>query len=514
MDQEYVAGQNAATDDLFHQQARQQNQNISDVNYHAGYNEQIKGQRAQTTKDGHPEYMHAEKVQQNVSKTAYGLDAEKIREKMVNMNCSAQEIENALNGTNKTSSYSNGGQGLRMAQRGSAIAEMQRKSLEKFEATFAGEDMSTEAQQRKMMDMANGGFNLKHQVHAQAVASGGYGDAAREANQDFYNPVTMTQGYEQQRNLKNTLGGKNYSADADANLHKVKFPAAETDAYLDGKKLRGINSNYKTEYYQTKHENQMGKALAETAEVQQAMKNQNNLSDTLYSAGARQLRRQVQLNESPELAQAKFNAKVLSRKAYKEGYIAMLASKKDGRTLEDFPEYVKAKQLASVAAKKVYELEAKEKLMTPIGIDNTHESFQIAKKQEKIMRDSIYSQSRKDVIAEQKGYMTMPADVHPIVVQGNYKKAMMQNEGYARDAREEAREANFPVEITEGFQQQTKLNKIKSSYAKDAAANRAQIIYNAADTEKYEADKKLSKQLTNYNESQQKVYSEYKDSEA
>ena len=80
MEEQFVSGAGAATDDMFHQHTKKQQENFSSNQYKAGFNEQIKGQRAQTTRDGHPEYLHAEKQQQNVSETHYKQQAAKARQ--------------------------------------------------------------------------------------------------------------------------------------------------------------------------------------------------------------------------------------------------------------------------------------------------------------------------------------------------------------------------------------------------------------------------------------------------
>merc|ERR1712158_211603 len=132
----------------------------------------------------------------------------------------------------------------------------------------------------------------------------GYSEEAYEAMaNDTYYPVTMTQIYEQQKALKEKVGADNYNIDSKIAQQKVNYPVDQSQGYQMQKNLSKKSSDYQKEYYNTRHENEIGKALAETQGVQQAAKNAKNISNHHYKIGAEELRKLVQLNESPELTQ-------------------------------------------------------------------------------------------------------------------------------------------------------------------------------------------------------------------
>ena len=70
-EQLYIAGQNAGARDRQIEHAKKVARMMSEKEYRSGHYEQIRGQRAQTEVTGHPEYVHAEKQQQNISDLQY-----------------------------------------------------------------------------------------------------------------------------------------------------------------------------------------------------------------------------------------------------------------------------------------------------------------------------------------------------------------------------------------------------------------------------------------------------------
>jgi len=468
MEEQFVSGAGAATDDMFHQHTKKQQENFSSNQYKAGFNEQIKGQRAQTTRDGHPEYLHAEKQQQNVSETHYKQQAAKARQ-TTNVDGESFSIQQA-----------------QKAQK--IVVDKLQNGRDAIKQMGLDRDWTQDVEQKKHM----------HNKYMQGI---GYSEEAQEAmRNEAYMPVTMTQIYQQSKAMKDKIGGHNYDADSKIAASKTQYPVNESAGYEMQKNLAKKNSDYKKEYYNTRHENNMGKALAGTAQVQQAAKNQTNASDNQYKIGAAELRRLVQLNESPELTQARVNAHNLSRKAYKAGYIAMINSKKENRKLEDFPEYMAAKKAASAASKVLYELEAKAMAEHPLGIQKDHASIVNAKKTTDILNETKYKESMTANNESSKGYMTMDADVHPVVVQSNYKKAMQTNYGYSKEAQDMMTEPDYPVSETEFYKQKKMLAPFMSikNYRETADNDNQRPKFDQSKTEKYQQDRNLNKTISGY----------------
>lgn len=70
-EQLYIAGQNAGARDRQIEHAKKVARMMSEKEYRSGHYDQIRGQRAQTEVVGHPEYLHAEKQQKNISDLQY-----------------------------------------------------------------------------------------------------------------------------------------------------------------------------------------------------------------------------------------------------------------------------------------------------------------------------------------------------------------------------------------------------------------------------------------------------------
>jgi len=93
----YIAGQNAGAKDRMIEHAKNVAKMMSEKEYRSGHYEQVRGQRAQTEVIGHPEYLHAEKQQKNVSDLHYQQSGKSfLQENAPRMNPESSSVAHAI----------------------------------------------------------------------------------------------------------------------------------------------------------------------------------------------------------------------------------------------------------------------------------------------------------------------------------------------------------------------------------------------------------------------------------
>jgi hypothetical protein len=450
-------------------QIAQNNRNYSRKAYREAYRLMIEGHRAQTEIESHPEYVNAANAQKAVSDLRYKAAAMKAQ-------------------TEDLKGIDDNFEMFSRSKATAAVLNDKKYQQQKTEAVEQCRGFQT-------MDAATHPLVGQHNYQGALQSNLGYKGEHNKEKQDVFFPQTITDGYEQQKNLKDV--NRNYKKDADEERTNVHYNYAETEHAQNQTKLAQTISTYSS----NPGAGDYRKALADTPVISTSKKMQEH-SDKKYREAGEVIKHQYTLPvDTPEYRQQKLNEYNASKKKYREAYAKMLNDMPPDRSIEGHPEYVLSARSQINASDTHYQKEARHANQRPVGTaDLEQPAVKQAVQNQKNVSDRLYTQSGRQVQDDCKGFMTM-TEGNPLVAQHQYYAALNSDRGYKGEHQAEKQDVYFPANITPGFEADRAVKDFRSDkfYKKDTEQSH-KIDYNAAETEKYQQDAALNSTMYHYDD--------------
>ena len=308
----------------------------------------------------------------------------------------------------------------------------------------------------------------------------------------IYYPVNVTPMYETMKNNKTFQSDLIYKANYEETKFVNKFNSADTQKYADDHKVREFQSEatYRKQWNET--ERHQFKTPAVTMEMERVSP-LKKLTAGVYAREAKNLAMKYGLvYDDITLTNLMAVGSLASDIHYQKKYRAEDLGKSSTADVNGYLPYVSQKQVRDKTSDKNYKKDA-----VKVMEHNNYQLFDEEKKAQKIAlscKASEYKKSMLQAIDEFKGYMRMDAHLHPVVQRGVAVAEMQSQALYTEEWEIEKDAIYFPVQLTPGYETAMNAHKIQSDlhYKADHEANKFKNIYNAAATEKYVNDKKLS----------------------
>merc|ERR1712142_694954 len=143
-------------------------------------------------------------------------------------------------------------------------------------------------------------------------------------------------------------------------------------------------------------------------------------------------------------------------------------------------------KVAEQISKNEYPKAAKKDMVEIPGLPVDAPDFERSKNASAILSDLQYKKDMPAVTAEFKGYQTMDAQEHPVVIKGKKAKEILSEIPYREEYHDEKALVYYPVHITEGYDSVKKTREATGpGYTKDWEADKLKCDYKITDTERW-----------------------------
>lgn len=334
---------------------------------------------------------------------------------------------------------------------------------------------------------------------------------AKEDGEGVFFPCHVTEGYNLALQVSRITSDRHYKKKALDEQHKTIFNYTLTDNYQRDLKNQNVLNN-QSYVAKAKEAQVQVKPLAVTAEMERSKTLQPFLSDAQYTTAAKAIQEKYNLMmDIQSMAHALQIGKDVSDLVYKEDYNKNVKGKMN-QLAESYPEYQHLKAVADATSNAAYTAKGRE-VMNKFNIPLDYPLLNLAKQNSLNISDRIYQKQRRKVIDDYKGYMRMDAHQHPVVLKGLTANLIASNKLYKEQWEEEKDWVYFPFQITEGYIENQKLNKIKGKDYKqkpyEGDINNKYDITKAV-TYKPQQDAQASLSSQNYAAKSKAIASQYK----
>lgn len=321
----------------------------------------------------------------------------------------------------------------------------------------------------------------------------------RDAREDMAEAmflVQTTEGYEQQKKLKNTFD--NYTKKAKEIQKEHRYDISKTDTYDTIKKLNEV----KAQNYTINAKQVAMKPLADKINNEMIMaKTLAPFSKSLYGKEAKRIQMKYNLDmDDMQIAHSLHCSDIVSKLLYLKGYKHNIQGKgaSDSR-IENYQTEHQAVQNSKNQSEALYRKAGRE-VQTTGKLPLDYMEFIRAKKCALIASTADYTKSRDEVIAKHKAWQTMDSASHPLVISAQLTRLRDSNQLYKEEAQADMADIYYPVWLTEGYETARKVTEATSNrlYTKDAEKMKTQHNYNYGDSENYKTSK-MMKTLTDKN---------------
>ena len=319
-----------------------------------------------------------------------------------------------------------------------------------------------------------------------------YRKEAKQEHEAVNFPVQVTEQFENQQALKSIISDAAYTKEANEIKQKSKFDFGQTESFERSKNLRPIVSD---KQYSAKARELERKPIAmETNEQIEIAKSLQPFSDAHYKNEAKRLMGKFSITmDETTIANALKVSDITSTRLYQKGYKDQMVGKAPNDlslpTYQTEHQAVKNSKNQSIA---LYKKEAALQQTTgKLPLDCV--DFERIKKNAMNASDALYRASREEAIRTQKAWQTMDYAQHPIVRRSAYLNTLASEAKYRREAKQEHEGVNYPVQITEQFENTKALKNIISdaAYSKAAKEIEHKSKFAFTETERYQNIKEL-----------------------
>ena len=439
----------------------------SDLEYKKDYNQNVLGAKSHMTADGDLDYVVAKNVQ-NITGANYSKDAKKA---MDNHGYAPEFVQTEAYKINKNITE--------------ITSDRYNHAARKDMITYKG---------YQTMDPAHNPSIQHHAKNADQLNPYIYKEDYEWEKHNFYFPQHATEQYVNQKKLQEKVGAKEYVEDYNKEKKSNKLDLTQTPVYQSALAAEQFRSDKK---YKEKYDAEVkGHCIGFTSTphmdtIKQVKPFQN---DSSYQAAAREaMKKNVLGEDNPELELAKKRQEIRSDVHYKKDYRENVQGHNIPCPVDCHQDYktqaeVKAKT-NDAAYKKDYE-ETKTQNSITKEYCNT-EQYKAQQKVKQCQSHANYTDFPK-TRDEMKGFQQLEITTIPSFMMHARNADQLSEAVYKEDWNIDKECVYYPVQVTEKYAEDKKLNKAMKEYKKDYDQIKTQVHFNAAETEKYLQDKKMA----------------------
>merc|ERR1712038_1551302 len=324
--------------------------------------------------------------------------------------------------------------------------------------------------------------DVKKAEKANAMSDKLYKEEYEEEKSYVMFPYTITQEYEKKHAMKKA--NTSYTADHEETKAKNRFDVTSTPVYESQQVAVKATADI---HYKEDFEKNKGKMLG--TEVTPEMAKAEELKQISKQNYAKEAKKDlVKAKVGPdgqEIAHAVVMSHQASDLVYKDDFKRNVVGKGPADPAISYPEKDRLKKIHDATTKPKYEKEAKQDLQKK-SLPLEAPEFVRAKEAAKNASDLNYTKQKKETVAQNRGYQTMEAKLHPDVQKAEKSKAM-SDKLYKEEYEDEKSYVMFPYTITQEYEKKHAMKKADTEYHKDHEETKAKNRFDVTSTPVYES---------------------------
>ena len=306
----------------------------------------------------------------------------------------------------------------------------------------------------------------------------------------IYYPVHLTPGYESAMNAGKWQSSIGYAEAYHKDKFRNQFNLARTEKYIDDKERRAATSEtgYKKSWQKKLASGKQHTEITDPTEVKLAAQIKPWIGKAAYTKAAQDIAAKHGLVAGDlSLQHAAETRLKLSMSEYRKVWSESIRGTGGSyKSIDDMYVERQCKLNQAQLSLKNYKAKDQEALHKYTPVFDTPDLRRV-KAQAGLLNDKDYMASGRECIAKYKGFQTMDAHSHPVVLRGIEANDRISNARYTEAWNEAKEMIYFPVQITPGYESALRAYQFQSQilYDKDYKRNRKNNVFNMCDTEGY-----------------------------